>query len=452
MLPHTSILSLPPTKKHRRRTIQLIHSSAAPSSSQHHRRQCRHEVYVRELNLNEAGLGCAVWDGAIILARYLHHEQQKSASFLANKNILELGSGVGLPALVCARYSRQVIMSDYENELVKNALYNIKLNSNLEEEDEEDEEEEKEEEADAEAEVAEGPAPSRVTAENGSKEEMRMRRRAKWYEEKRRLKMNVRDSAKAVLLDWHDVPELDEQGQWRNRPRESPQSECKIDAPLSSSCSSGEFRDPTGLGPFSFDLVIGSEIMYTESIYHRKSLAATVDYYLRPSARFLCLQSANREGMREFVQLMFNDYGYQIRTEKVEEWKWMKGMALREKGLSGFVQREEEYWLYEFTKPSVRNRAEWNEKEEGKGLIVSEVELPTVEYFLDAEAVYASTVSSLEPSCVASILSQVTSEALRNTNANKKNPILYLFGATWTLSGQVIGLSGPFICGRTSLL
>ena len=112
MLPHSSILALPPTQKHRRRTIQV----SSPQNDPHHR---RYQVYIRELTIAEAGLGCAVWDAAILVARYAHH-CQVTQQLWSNKTCMELGSGVGLPGLVLGRYAHRMILTDYEESLIKN--------------------------------------------------------------------------------------------------------------------------------------------------------------------------------------------------------------------------------------------------------------------------------------------------------------------------------------------
>ena len=78
MLPHQSLLHLPPTSKQRRRTIQV----AAPHTSTPSCPSTVHELYIRELTIDQAGLGCAAWDASILLARFLHHSLSPSSPSL----------------------------------------------------------------------------------------------------------------------------------------------------------------------------------------------------------------------------------------------------------------------------------------------------------------------------------------------------------------------------------
>ena len=53
---------------------------------------------------------------------------------------MELGAGVGLPGLVCARFAQQMIITDFVHSLVENLEYNLSLNTAVEDEDSKDEE------------------------------------------------------------------------------------------------------------------------------------------------------------------------------------------------------------------------------------------------------------------------------------------------------------------------
>ncbi|KAL6061869.1 Protein-lysine N-methyltransferase EFM6 [Balamuthia mandrillaris] len=89
------------------------------------------EVYVRELSIIEAGIGCAIWDAAIILSRFIFDCQDA----FGGKTVLELGSGVGLPGLTAAYFADRVVLTDYIPQLLDNLEYNVRLNSDVEEGD-----------------------------------------------------------------------------------------------------------------------------------------------------------------------------------------------------------------------------------------------------------------------------------------------------------------------------
>lgn len=121
MLPHSSIMAIPTTMKNRRRTIQV----AQPSKEYDH---TKYEVYIRELTIDQCGLGCAVWDGAILLARYLHHLQMQQSVF-TGKRAMELGAGVALPSFTVGRFAETMVITDYEQDLMDNGQYNLRVNS-----------------------------------------------------------------------------------------------------------------------------------------------------------------------------------------------------------------------------------------------------------------------------------------------------------------------------------
>eukprot|EP01027_Heterolobosea_sp_BB2_P006168 GEZU01009358.1.p1 GENE.GEZU01009358.1~~GEZU01009358.1.p1 ORF type:complete len:288 (+),score=83.16 GEZU01009358.1:63-926(+) len=126
-------------------------------------REWEDEIYLRELSIIEAGIGCALWDAGIILSRWIYD----NASLFATKRVMELGSGVGLPGIIAARYSKEVYLTDYIEKLVENLEYNIKINTTYESDDEK----------------SEDPAVQR----------------------KVQLKKNIKQTAKAMFFDWHDL-------------------------------------------------------------------------------------------------------------------------------------------------------------------------------------------------------------------------------------------------------
>eukprot|EP00741_Cyanophora_paradoxa_P024998 tig00000319_g24130.t1 len=91
------------------------------------------EAFIRELSIVDAGLGCALWDASIILARwiYVYGEQ-----YLASRSLIELGCGCGLPGIVAARFCSTVVLTDYIESVIENAAYNVRTNAEAEDDPE----------------------------------------------------------------------------------------------------------------------------------------------------------------------------------------------------------------------------------------------------------------------------------------------------------------------------
>eukprot|EP00029_Vermamoeba_vermiformis_P003803 TRINITY_DN14336_c0_g1_i1.p1 TRINITY_DN14336_c0_g1~~TRINITY_DN14336_c0_g1_i1.p1 ORF type:complete len:267 (-),score=87.95 TRINITY_DN14336_c0_g1_i1:214-1014(-) len=90
------------------------------------------EIFVREISIIDGGLGCAIWDAAIIMSRWVN----KQAALFKDSTVIELGSGCGLTGIVMARYAKQVYLTDYLDPVIDNLKYNVYLNSMDGEEDE----------------------------------------------------------------------------------------------------------------------------------------------------------------------------------------------------------------------------------------------------------------------------------------------------------------------------
>jgi len=93
-------------------------------------------VHLREVSLMSGGFGAAVWDAAIIMARWIYDHPK----MFEGKFVHELGCGVGLPGLVAARYCDKLVFSDYLPGVLENMHHNIGINTNLEFDEESDEE------------------------------------------------------------------------------------------------------------------------------------------------------------------------------------------------------------------------------------------------------------------------------------------------------------------------
>ncbi|MEX6688854.1 hypothetical protein QTN47_15205 [Danxiaibacter flavus] len=66
-----------------------------------------------------------VWPASIAMATYI----EKNKEFFANKKVLELAAGLGLPSLIAASYASEVCCSDYLEEALSVIQSSIALNS-----------------------------------------------------------------------------------------------------------------------------------------------------------------------------------------------------------------------------------------------------------------------------------------------------------------------------------
>jgi hypothetical protein len=102
-------------------------------------------MHIRELSMLSGGLGCALWDGSVVLARWL----AANPAVVAHQTVVELGAGCGLPGLVAARAAARVVVTEYIPDLVRNLSYNISINSRDPDEDDDDDDDEGEKEDEA---------------------------------------------------------------------------------------------------------------------------------------------------------------------------------------------------------------------------------------------------------------------------------------------------------------
>ncbi|CAM6093615.1 unnamed protein product [Calypogeia fissa] len=80
------------------------------------------EVYCLQSSLTDYDLtGQLVWPGAELLAEYLLHNQ----SLLRGASVLELGAGLGVTGLLCARYCEHVVLTDYHDTVLKVMQMNV---------------------------------------------------------------------------------------------------------------------------------------------------------------------------------------------------------------------------------------------------------------------------------------------------------------------------------------
>ncbi|KJE95421.1 hypothetical protein CAOG_05876 [Capsaspora owczarzaki ATCC 30864] len=105
-------------KKHQRKSIGF---GAYDKKNKSH----AHEIHIRELCVATGALGCALWDGGVVLARWIY---ENGAAF-RGQTVLELGSGCGLPGVLAAHYAAHVTLTDYIDPVLDNLRYNVRLNS-----------------------------------------------------------------------------------------------------------------------------------------------------------------------------------------------------------------------------------------------------------------------------------------------------------------------------------
>ena len=255
-------------KKHIRRTIPINEESS---------------VVIREINVAHGGLGCATWDGGVILARWI----KKNKHIWEQATALELGCGVGISGIVAASHARKLTVSDYLPDVMENARYNFQVNL---------------------------------------------------HEEKFR-------SIEFCMLDWHQfidntkTPQTEEhfctklehqrafiEQQWFTCDKcfdDSSKGVCqpcfdafhKAHAQNASSgfgtfrCDCTHFHCETkpDISPHSFDIIFGSELIY--SPLSCEALASAVDYLLSPNGVFYQLLQEKREGVELFCSRM-KDKGF----------------------------------------------------------------------------------------------------------------------------------------------
>ncbi|KAH3761780.1 Rossmann-fold protein [Pelomyxa schiedti] len=206
------------------------------------------EIYIRELSIVDAGIGCAVWDAAILFSRWL----LANHTLFEGSTVLELGSGCGLTGLCAAHYARHVYLTDYISQLLDNLKYNISLN------------------ASAIANMAESDIEEHTP---------------QW---RQFMSHDVASNTTVAYLNWDEIdspsPTLDESVQ----PYSVPVPQC--------------------------DIIIGSELTYSTHSVH--TLSRVIQKYLAPGGVFYEVLSDDREGVREFVELIGN-LGFTVRVHPV---------------------------------------------------------------------------------------------------------------------------------------
>ncbi|XP_077558712.1 protein N-lysine methyltransferase METTL21D-like [Haemaphysalis longicornis] len=59
----------------------------------------------------EGDVGCVVWDGALVLGKYIDH-RNCTGEWDAKKSVLELGAGTGIVGIITAAFGNNVVVTD----------------------------------------------------------------------------------------------------------------------------------------------------------------------------------------------------------------------------------------------------------------------------------------------------------------------------------------------------
>lgn len=123
------------------------------------------EIYIKELSIIDGGIGAGVWEASIMLSKWILF----NSALFGDLVCLELGSGCGLSGIIMGSVCKKCILTDYIDGLVKNMVYNVTLNSNVDEYEDFE-----------------------------LKESETLRKRVE-------MRKRIRDSCVVKILDWYDV-------------------------------------------------------------------------------------------------------------------------------------------------------------------------------------------------------------------------------------------------------
>eukprot|EP00759_Apiculatamorpha_spiralis_P029063 PhF_6_TR31442/c0_g1_i1/m.46133 len=276
-------------------------------------------VYIREMSIARGALGCATWDGGVVLARWI---RRAGAGILTGKKVLELGGGVGIGGIVAARYADVVVITDYLPDVIENAKYNVKVNVEEELVDN----------------VSVGyidwhqclPKSSTsnsttTTAGDGEEQPQPLHRCTKtdsgprfsvqkWY---RCPACFGTDPSAGVCEECYEGCHKHHEG---SSYAETSNFRCD--------CTEPHAQDNMSLAPKSFDVIIGSELTY--SLLSCDALAATVDHYLAPGGVFYEVLSEDRDGVSYFCDLMEKRGGFVMSKHRVPEVDTSAGFKTRQ--------------------------------------------------------------------------------------------------------------------------
>jgi predicted nicotinamide N-methyase len=253
-------------------------------------------VHLREVSVMTGGFGAAVWDAAIIMARWIY----MNPHVFEGKEVHELGCGVGLPGLVAARFCHHITFSDYLPGVLENMQYNIDINTNMDFDEESDEEEiqvsRKRKELIKQSTCISTPQSSLKLASTSAE--------ASTSSIQSSLPSHFSSSSSVVDLNWDLVSET----------------------------NSGS----SSLIPLA-DIIIGSELTYSPKSVD--GLIRTLNKHLKSDGVFYEILSTDRDGVSLFLDLIRQD-GWDVSIHPVPE--------IILSGKFNTKQRPESYRLYTF--------------------------------------------------------------------------------------------------------
>eukprot|EP01132_Coremiostelium_polycephalum_P008542 gene8542-10503_t len=80
----------------------------------------------KQLHFDEVGVASKVWDGGIGLSKWILENKQ----IFSGKEVLELGSGLGITGCAAGLICKSVLMTDYTTKIIQTLKENLKLNAN----------------------------------------------------------------------------------------------------------------------------------------------------------------------------------------------------------------------------------------------------------------------------------------------------------------------------------
>lgn len=187
--------------RYKRRTVPFGRQVGDLKANKRHR-QYVDEIYLREMNIAVGGVGCAVWDASIVLARWIYRNNH----LFRGKIVHELGAGVALPGIMAGRYAKRTLISDYVTSLVQNIAYNIALNTNVSSDGFAEVEEEGEEKED----------PKHTNAEEGvggsveGHKSYQKVTHAEWKQKEQEMN-TLQQGAREIKLDWMKFEKMSEE-------------------------------------------------------------------------------------------------------------------------------------------------------------------------------------------------------------------------------------------------
>ncbi|KAL9655767.1 hypothetical protein ABK040_004994 [Willaertia magna] len=271
--------------------------------------------YIRELSIINGGIGCALWDAAIILTRYIY---EFGELIFSNKKVIELGAGVGLCGICASRFASECYITDVSH-LVENLEYNLSINYNYDEEDD----------------------------------------FMKCKDSKiKKYKDHMKSHGKVLELDWYKIYKEIPEALRKRELKEEEELKKQLSNELLENEEEKELKNDNNkkekdeeileVPSKDCDIIIGSELTYNGDHGLIEALMKVIDTFLSETGIFLEILSDDRDGVSYFVNEITKPerYGYICKSFKVHD---------RYMGNFGTNQRPETYKFYVLTRSSNAN-------------------------------------------------------------------------------------------------